>query len=296
MNEVTQVENTTADTALYLITKAEIDQQVSTAKAFPRSLAKFMETALSMATLNEEIAQSCIYALPRGGKVIEGPSVRLAEIIASSYENIRAGARIIDNDGRTITSQGICHDLERNYCATIEVKRRITDKNGKSFNDDMQVIAGNAGSAIAYRNAVFKVVPAALVQNIYEQVKQVAKGTAATLQERRTKAVSWFNDQGVKSEQICAALAIKKIEDIDLDKLSVLTGMRSAIKNGESTLKEMFDPEKPKAEVAKPEFTELHFEAAHDAGATIETIRAGYTTNAEIEQQYNDYVNAKKGK
>ena len=151
-----------AQESLSLITKAEIDVQISTAKAFPRSLKQFQDRAMSMATFSEEIAASCSYALPRGGKSLEGPSVRLAEIIVSSFGNIRSGARVIANDGKTITAQGICHDLETNNCVTVEVKRRITDKNGKTFNEDMQVVTGNAACAIAFRNAVFKVVPSAL--------------------------------------------------------------------------------------------------------------------------------------
>lgn len=229
------------ESSLSLITKAEIDIQISTAKAFPRSNKIFLDKALSMATLNEDIAASCAYALPRGGKALEGPSVRLAEIVCASYGNIRAGARVISNDGKTITAQGICHDLESNYCVTVEVKRKITDKNGRTYNEDMQVVTGNAACAIAYRNAVFKVVPSALVNDIYDKAKEVAKGTAETLVKRREKAVKYFKDLGVTEKQICDALEVKKIDDIDLDKLSTLSGMRTLIKNGESTVKDLFE-------------------------------------------------------
>ena len=79
--EVLQPENN--ETALYLLTKAEIDTQISTAKAYPRSLTKFRDNALSMATFSEDIAAACTYALPRGGSKLEGPSIRLAEIVAA---------------------------------------------------------------------------------------------------------------------------------------------------------------------------------------------------------------------
>jgi hypothetical protein len=242
-NEVQVIEQS-QDTALYLITKAEIDTQISTAKAFPRSIKSFMDNAITLATINEEIAQSCTYSVPRAGKFIEGASVRLAEIIASSYGNIRVGARVIDNDGKIITSQGICHDLETNFCATIEVKARITNKMGQTYSEDMQITTANSASSKALRNAIFRVVPTALVQSIHDQVKLVAKGSAVTLTERRSKALAWFNDQGVKDSQICEILNIKGIEDIDLEKLATLSGMRSAVKNGESTIKEMFSLEK----------------------------------------------------
>lgn len=244
---VTAVQVVSQD-ALSLITKAEIDTQIATAKAFPRSLKMFIDRAMSMATLNEDIAASCAYSLPRAGSTLDGPSVRLAEIVVSAYGNIRSGARVVANDGKTITAQGICHDLETNNCVTVEVKRRITNKKGETFNEDMQVVTGNAACAIAFRNAVFKVVPAALCQNIYEKAREVARGTAETLVVRRDKAVQYFNSVGINNDKICKILAIKKIEDIDLDKLSTLTGMRAAIKNGEATVKSILEGSETVAE------------------------------------------------
>lgn len=251
MEESQMIVEVVSESALSLITKAEIDVQISTAKAFPRSLKTFLDKAMSMATVTEEVAASCSYALPRGGKALEGPSVRLAEIVCSTYGNIRAGARVIANDGKTITAQGICHDLETNNCVTVEVKRKITDKNGKTFTEDMQVVTGNAACAIAYRNAVYKVVPYALVQEVYDKAKEVAIGKAETLVARRTKAVEYFKSLKVTEQQICDVLEVKKIEDIDLEKLSTLRGMVSLIKNGESTVKDLFEKPEPTAEDKK---------------------------------------------
>ncbi len=229
------------ESSLSTMIKAEIDVQISTAKAFPRSLQIFLKRAESMATVSEDVAGSCSYSLPRGGKALEGPTVRFAEIICSTYGNIRAGARVIANDGKTITAQGLCHDLETNYSATVEIKRKITDKMGKTFSEDMQVVTGNAACAIAYRNAVFKVVPAALVNEIYEKAKKVARGTAETLPTRRAKAVDYLHSLSVTDKQICEVLGIKKVEDIDLDKLDTLRGMCTLIKNGESTVRDLFE-------------------------------------------------------
>ena len=226
--------------ALSLITKAEIDMQISTAKAFPRSIKNFIDKATSLVSLSEDIAETCIYPLPRSGKSLEGPSVRLAEIVTSTYGNIRSGARVIANDGKTITAQGICHDLETNNSVTVEVKRKITNKAGVTFNEDMQVVTGNAACAVAYRNAVFKVIPAALVTPIYNAAKEIIKGTEATLPTKRKQALDFFKSKGVKDEQICEVLELKRVEDIDLEKLFTLRTMATALKNAESTVEEMF--------------------------------------------------------
>jgi hypothetical protein len=290
--EETQLQVITQD-SLSLITKAEIDVQISTAKAFPRSLKMFQDRAMSMATLSEEIAASCAYALPRGGKSLDGPSVRLAEIVCSAYGNIRSGARVIANDGKTITAQGICHDLETNNCVTVEVKRKITDKLGKTFNEDMQVVTGNAACAIAYRNAVFKVVPGALVQDVYEKAKEVARGTAETLVKRREKAVNYFRELGVKDNQMCEVLGVKKIEDIDLDKLSVLTGMRSAIKNGETTIKDLFESNQEEISV---EDLQLLFEMKKEALTEDERKNGERILNNAEKLSYKKLFNLLKDK
>src|SRR5438105_12967110 len=111
---------------LATVTKAEIDLQISTAHAYPRSLTNFNKKATTMLMMNKEIAEECFYVIPRGGKTIEGPSVRLAEIVAASYGNMRSGARVGAEEGEFIVGEGVCHDLENNLAINFELKRRIT--------------------------------------------------------------------------------------------------------------------------------------------------------------------------
>src|SRR5262245_56131534 len=75
---------------------SSINVQVATAKKYPRDVQRSLEKARQLATLNDEVAEECHYSIPRGGKQIEGPSVRLAEVVASCWGNLRIGARIVD--------------------------------------------------------------------------------------------------------------------------------------------------------------------------------------------------------
>jgi len=226
--------------SLSVLTKAEIDVQVATAKQYPRTITEFKERVLSMATVTKETAEACFYALPRAGKTIQGPSVRLAEIITSAWGNIRSGARIIGNDGKVIIAQGICHDLETNTATSIEVRRKITDKTGKTYSEDMQVVAGNAACAVAFRNSVFKVVPAALVQDLFDQIKLVALGDEMTLDERRENAVKYFVGKGISEMRIFNTLDVRKVGDIGVDELTILIGAKNAIEEGSITIDEAF--------------------------------------------------------
>ena len=132
---------------LSLESHTEIDIQISTARRYPRSISNFQKEALSMATVNVETAQSCYYTLLKGGNKIEGPSIRLAEIAGSSWGNIRYGARVVREERDFVVAQGSAFDLEKNVAMTIEVKRRITTKDGKRYTSDMIAQTANAACA-----------------------------------------------------------------------------------------------------------------------------------------------------
>lgn len=235
-------------TALESIERANVDMQISTAKKYPRSLSMVKGRMMDLATLDQETAESCFYKLNRQGKSIEGPSIRLAEIAASSFGNIRYGARVISNDGKKITAQGFSHDLETNVYCAVEISRRITKADGQAYSEDMQVVTGNAACAIALRNAMFKVVPFALVKPIYEAAKQAAVGDIKTLAERRTRMLKQFAAMGIDEKRICATLEKAGIEEIGLTELETLIGLYNAVKDGEQKIDEAFPVpiEKPK--------------------------------------------------
>lgn len=224
------------------LARAEIDTQIATAKAYPRSLAQFKATALKMATLDEETAASCFYSLPRDGKQIIGPSARFAEIIAVAWKNLRFGARVVADDGRILTAQGFCRDLENNIEAHLETGRRVTKKNGSRYSDDMIVTTGNAASSIALRNAILKVVPKAYWGVVFDAARKTAIGDSKTMVLRRTQAIDYFAKLHVSTQQILDVLERKAVEEIDLEDLEKLTGLRTAIKDGDTTVEEAFAP------------------------------------------------------
>lgn len=230
--------------ALEVLNRSEIDIQIATAKQYPRDLKKVLGNVRAFATIDEETAEDCFYALKRGkgndANLIEGVSVRLAEIFASCWGNLRVQTRITGNDGKTITAQGICHDLESNLAVCVEVKRRITDKYGRTFSEDMQVVTGNAASAIAFRNAVLKVIPKAVTKKVVNEIKLVALGQAGDVETKRQATIKWFNQRGVTTEQLLNYIEADCVEAIDTEKLLTLRATANAIKEGTTTVAETF--------------------------------------------------------
>jgi len=232
-------------TALEVQERAQIDVQITTARRYPRpSLAKVKARIIEIATMDMETAQGCFYTLPArkggDGKAIAGPSARLAEIVVATYGNLKSAARVVANDGKFITAQGVCHDLENNVSVSVEVKRSISGRNG-TYSQDMQVVTGNAACSIALRNAVFKVVPLSLIKPAYDAARKVAVGDVKTLAARRVEAFKYFIGLGVPKEKVCAAVGVKLVEEIDLEKLESLIGMANAIRDGEASVDDTFN-------------------------------------------------------
>jgi hypothetical protein len=228
---------------LSVIARAELDSAIATAKAYPRDMHSAIADIMTLATLDEETAAEAAYALPRAGKPIKGPSIRLAEIVASQWGNNRCIARFvrIDRENKLVIAEGVFIDLQKNSTISKESSRSIADKRGRMYSDDMIAITLNAAQAIALRNAIFTGIPKGVWAKAYKACQQIVMGDVKTLAERRERAVKAFAQFGVKPEQLYGALAVKGIEDLTIDHMPILQGMHSALKNQESTVEEMFD-------------------------------------------------------
>ena len=230
---------------LQAVNRAEIDIQIATAKNYPRDINATLNKIATYACMDKETAEDCFYVLRRKGAggqdtVIEGLSVRMAEIIAGAWGNLRVATHIVGNDGKMITAQAVCHDLETNFAVMKEVKRRITDRNGRTFSEDMQVVTGNAAAAIAFRNAVLTVIPKAVTKKIINDVKQVALGQAIDVETSRQNCLTNYARAGVTEAMICQYLGIKSVAEIDKKKLFELKATWNAIKEGTTSVQETF--------------------------------------------------------
>jgi hypothetical protein len=229
---------------LAAIAKSEVESQLDAAHRYPRKISIFVNEAKSMIARSEDVAAMCFYTLPprRGGdgKSITGPSVRLAEIAASAYGNLHYGARPVDVSDTEVTSQGVAWDLQKNVRVTVEKKRRITNRNGQKFGEDMIIVTQNAASSIALRDAVFRVIPRAYIQELDTFARKVAIGDAKTLGDRRAKAFEHFAKMGATRERVLARIGRDDIEAVTLEDMEQLIGFATSLKDGQTTVDECF--------------------------------------------------------
>lgn len=263
MLEMSETNEFTIDNS---VVSAEVDLQIKTAKTYPRNIKRFLEEAKNIVSIDQETAESCIYCLPprkskdkKTGKLteveIKGGSARLAEIVAYAWKNLHCATRIVEQNARYITAQGVAWDLENNVKIMTEVKRSIVNSSGETYNDNMITMTANAASSIALRNSIFKVIPKSFVNIVYKQATQVAIGSAETMTSRRQKMFERFSKMGVTKEMILAYLKKPSEIDVDAEDMEKLIGIFNALKSNEATIEEFFVIEEvePPKELTKTE-------------------------------------------
>ena len=255
MGKALQVKDTQQ---IAVVDRGDVDLQVSTAKTYPRSIAGCLQSAIGLATYSREMAEACIYLIPRGGKEITGPSIRLAEIMALSWGNLRCKGRVIGEDGDFIVARGTAWDMETNVLFSADVRRRIIDKHGRRFSADMVGVTGNAAVSIAIRNVLLRVIPKAIIDQVYAKAKDTAVGSIRTIGERRSLALQKLAVFGITEERVLNRVGREGIEDVTLKDIEKLIGLYNAIDSENKTPDDAFpeikidiDP-KPAAKKEEP--------------------------------------------
>ena len=244
--EVMQVSQDQSIIQVDAVERANVDSQVATAKQYPRDISRSVNNSIAMATMDYATAQSCGYALPRGGKPITGPSVHLAKLIVSNWGNMRAEAKVVQITDKQVISRGTCWDLENNVATAFEVRRSIVGKNGKRFSDDMITVTGNAANSIAYRNAVFSVIPKAITDKVYQAAQHFITGDLSDdekLVARRKKCIDFFKDEyGITENEVVMLCGKQTVNQIKADQIALLLGITQSLKDGDTTVEEVMRP------------------------------------------------------
>lgn len=244
--EVMQVDDNTQVVQVDPVERANVDSQVATAKQYPRDIKRSINNSIAMATMDMETAQSMGYALPRGNKPITGPSVHLAKLIVSNWGNIRSEAKVVKITDKQVVSRGTCWDLENNVATAFEVRRSIVNKYGKRFSDDMITVTGNAANAIAFRNAVFSVIPKAVTDKVYQAAQHYITGDLSTeeaLIARRKKCLDYFRDEyGITEKEVLMLCGKETVNQIKANEIALLLGITQSLRDGDTTVAELMKP------------------------------------------------------
>lgn len=269
-----------------VVKDAQFESQIDIAKRYPRDLTRVINNSIAIVTMDKETAETCNYSLPRGGKTLSGASVHLARIIVQQYGNLRVESRVSKIEQKQVHAEAVCFDLESNVAVKATTSKSIVGKTGNRFSEDMIIVTGKAAAAIAYRNAVFSVIPKAIVDKVYKSAMNKITGNITSeeqLIKRRTDALNFFKDEyAVDEKELLNYLGLNTINQIDQQQIVNIIGMFNSLKDGEQSVDEMFG--RKKKEDVKP-FTDKDYKAL------IRDLKAYNISLASALEKHKDSLN-----
>lgn len=242
---------------------AEVQGQVVMAKKFPRDPVKATDRILSECR-RPSLAEQAQYSFPRGGQMVEGPSIRLAETIARNWGNISFGTVEVDRTGNESSMLAYAWDLETNVMARQEFKvRHIRDtkQGGKALSDERDVyeLTANQGSR-RVRACILRIIPGDVVDSAVAECSSTLKDNIGDVKDKVPKMLEGMAALGVSRLQIEKRLR-HRIDTLNGPEYLSLRKIYQSIKDGMATVEDYFEPEEKKAE-EKPTATDVAKKAA----------------------------------
>lgn len=216
---------------------AEAQGQIAVAKRFPRNTIKAMED-IRQSCSYPEFAEEAFYALPRGGQIVRGPSIRLAEELARVYCNFQYGHREIQRSEGESLVEVYAWDVENNNRSTRQITIphiMDTKSGGKKLTGQKEIadyIANVASKQM--RSRILALLPKPLVALAIRVCEETLAGrTEATVQQRVEKMMASFAKYGVNSSMMETYLG-HPLTDVTTDEITDLISIFAAIKEGAS--------------------------------------------------------------
>ena len=210
---------------------SEIQAMVFMAKQFPRNQIQAADRILNACT-RQTLADSAVYSYPRGGQNVEGPSIRLAEVLAQNWGNLDFGIRELSQENGVSTVEAYAWDLETNVrqAKVFQVAHKRMAKGGtKTLTDprDIYEMVANQGSR-RLRACILSIIPGDIVEMAVKQcsVTQATSvgATPEEIKETIRKLTDTMGKFGITAENIqdryqCRLEAIRPAQIVELRKI-----------------------------------------------------------------------------
>lgn len=234
---------------------AEIQGRMIVAKQWPRDTAAAYARVMD-ACRRPGLAQAAIYSYRRGGGVVSGPSIRLAEEMARSWGNIEYGIQELSRRNGESEMEAYAWDLETNTRSTQKFTvRHLRDKKGgaQKLSDERDVyeITANMG-ARRLRARILAILPPELIDDAVAACEKTRNGGGGmSLQERIQKMVSAFSGIGVTPKMLAAHMG-HAVDEANPDEVGELQGVFQSIRDNATTISDWFSAPKKIDEKADP--------------------------------------------
>ena len=255
-----QEQNTTLAKAMTGQRMQEIQAMVFMAKQFPRDEFSAMER-VKVACSRKDLADVALYAYPRGGQTVTGPSIRMAEVVAQSWGNVKMGVIELDNVAGESKAMSYAWDIETNtYDEKVFAVKHVRDtkQGAKNLTDNRDIYEKVANEGARRKRACIQaVVPAWVWKEAEKIVRDTLKNNnAEPLIDRVRRLFGTFKAKyGVTKEMIEANRGYP-VENFTEDDGIELQAIYNAIKDGSVKKEDAFEFAPP-VDTAEEEFRRL---------------------------------------
>lgn len=232
----------------------EVQAAMIIAKRFPRDMIQ-AEGRILQSCKRTRLAEASMYAYPKGGAKVEGPTIRLAEVLAQCWGNMDFGIKELEQRHGESTVLAYAWDLETNERRTItwtvrhERKVNQRDGSGKTIGSRIDVLddpreiyemVANQG-ARRLRACILAIIPGDIQDAAIEQCRKTLAGDSQEpLIDKIRKMVAAFAEIGVTQSMIEQRLG-HKIEATNLAEIVTFRSIYQSISDGMSDRKDWFD-------------------------------------------------------
>lgn len=222
---------------------ATVQGQIMIAKAYPRDMDESLRR-IEQACSRPTLANSAIYEYPRGGQTVTGPSIRLAEALASGMGNIKYGIEEVSNEGTESKVRAFAFDLESNTQAEriFTVKHvRDTQQGSYKLRDqrDIYELVANQG-ARRVRACLLEIIPSDIVDYALELCKTTREANVCITPETIAKMIEAFARFAVNRPMLEAFIA-RDLNAITATQYLRLQSIWQSIKDGVGKAEDFFD-------------------------------------------------------
>lgn len=232
----------------------EVKGAIFLAKQFPRNYFE-SEKRIQDACKRPSLATTATYAYKRGTSKVEGPSIRLAEVLAQNWGNLSYGIQELEQrDGESV-AKAYCWDLETN----VRQEKIFTVKHVRSARGNLTKLTDPrdiyervaSDGARRLRACILGVIPGDVVEMAVEQCRLTLAGQSdKPLKERISSALSHFKEKyGVTQEMIEAHFGYNAGSFSEFD-LAQLTSIRNSLKDNMSTVEDWFNKDMGKQQTS----------------------------------------------
>lgn len=266
-NEISSASRTQESRAM-----AEIQAAILMAKHAPRNESQCFINIIE-ACKRPMLAESAQYTYPRGGQLVKGPSIRLAEVLARAWGNVRVGITITTQDADKTEARAYAFDMQTNYMIDqdfVVPHKRTTKKGVTKLTDerDIRELVQNIGSRYL-RGCILRLIPGDVVESALEQVEKTLLSSDVPIAERIKRMVVAFSELGVGVEHIEKRLGHNLDATIPAELVTLQTIFKT-IKDGMADRSQFFDIKSTVAKDNKDELMQLLDSSAVDSDGVIQ--------------------------